>query len=98
MRIIVFILGLMLSGCPAIQSMDSFAKGWIGEPIERYKKAYERNRSWNNVKSEKKGNIIIYHVIDNHFDFGSCYLDLFVDESTEVIVDYRVHGDKYACK
>jgi len=98
MRIIVFILGFMLSGCPAIQSMDSFAKGWIGEPIKRYKEAYERSDSWNNVQSEKKGNSIIYHVIENRFDFGTCYLDFIVDSRTGIIVDYRVYGDEYACK
>lgn len=98
MRAVVFILGLILTGCPSIQSMDSFAKGWIGQPIERYKKAYERNHSWHDVQKERKGNIIIYHVIENHFDFGSCYLNLHVSENTGVIVDYQVYGDKYACQ
>ena len=98
MRFIVIIAILILAGCPSIQSMDNFGKSWVGESLERYKQAYERTHRWSDVASERRGNTIIYRVIENHFKFGSCYLDLVVNQHTGLIIDYQVSGDEYACK
>lgn len=38
-------IGLTLSGCPTINSPNSYASGWVGSPIERYLVVVDRDQA-----------------------------------------------------
>jgi len=98
MRIILLIVGVLLLGCPAILSVNDWAKPSIGMPITEIEEINKRSgHTWHAIRqvSEER---TIYTSLDRDFDWGKCYVDFIVDSQTGIIVDYRVYGDEDACK
>lgn len=85
---------LVCSGCNGIASFDDFAKGWVGEPIQRMIEAAKRPRSDGSFLDVRKlyrlenGNWV-YTTVDNE----DCVIHWEVNEQN-VIVGYRGVGNR----
>jgi len=53
--------------------------------------------SWYSVK-HISSNRSVYTELERDFSHGRCYVDFVVDQNTGKIIDYRVYGDKKACR
>ena len=98
-RSVYFFLSFSLIGCMSqILSVEDWSKTWVGDPIEKVERVYERDgKTWYAVKRVTSDRTI-YTSLQRDHSFGKCYVDFTVNSLSGLIVDYHVYGDEYACK